>query len=256
MYAYGYRYNSGLVVGSGGVPPAPFANTKSLSFDGTDQYLNIGAPSSLSNTTNFSISCWVKQGTSSTVYRRILGKYASASDNLLLGTAATTNYFTFYITNGGVTSNVVSNVGIGFNVWKHVTLVFDGTLTGNQNRGKIYVDGVNVTATDSGTIPSSSSVDTSDFLLAKTNGLGVNYFLGNMDEFSIFDYSLTQQNVTDIYNNGTPNDLNLLSTPPINWLRMGDNDTYPTISDVGSAASNLGTMINMVAEDIVEDVPL
>jgi hypothetical protein len=237
-------------------PLPPFANTKSIYFDGSDQYLNIGAPSVLSNTSNFSISCWVKKGTSSTVYTRVFGKYASASDNLFLGTSLTTNYFTFWITNGGSTSQVVSNVGIGFNVWKHVTLVYDGTLTGNQNRAKIYVDGVNVTATDSGTIPATTSANTSDFYLSNVNGLGIWYYLGYMDEFAIFNYSLTQQNVTDIYNSGIPNDLNLLTTPPINWLRMGDNDTYPTIADVGSAASNPGTMTNMDAGDIVSDVPL
>ena len=158
--------------------------------------------------------------------------------------------------NGGATASVVSNVAVSFNVWQNVTVVFDGTLTGNQNRAKIYLDGVNVTATDSGTIPASTTADTSNFLLAKVNGLGVNYWLGNMDEFAIFNYSLTQQNVTDIFNLGTPNDLDLLTTPPINWLRMGDNDTYPTIADVGSAASNPATMTNMGAEDIVEDVPL
>ena len=235
---------------------APFANTKSIYFDGTDQYLNMGAPSALSNTSNFSISCWVKKGTSSTVYTRVFGKYTSASDNLLLLTALTTNNFQFYITNGGAASYVESNVSIGFNVWKHVTLVFDGSLTGNQNRAKIYVDGVNVTATDGGTIPATTTADTSDFYLSNVNGLGIYYYLGNMDEFAIFNYSLTQQNVTDIYNSGTPNDLDLLTTPPVNWLRMGDNDTYPTIADVGSAASNPATMTNMGAEDIVSDVPL
>ena len=40
MYGYGYRYNSGLVVGAGG--GAPFLNTYSLDFDGVDDYVDCG----------------------------------------------------------------------------------------------------------------------------------------------------------------------------------------------------------------------
>jgi hypothetical protein len=222
-------------------------------FDGTDQYLNIGSPSALSNTSNFSISCWVKKGTTSTAYTRIFGKYASASDMIFLGTAQTTNYFKFYIENGGSSSFVESNVGIGFNVWKHVTLVFDGTLTGNQNRAKIYVDGVNVTATDGGTIPATTTADTSDFLLGKVNGLGIFYYLGNMDEFAIFDYSLTPAEVLSI--SSEPTDLTSLS--PTSWLKLGDNSTFAggvwtVVDEVGS---NDGTSVNMDIDDRVGTAP-
>ena len=225
----------------------------SMNFDGTDQYLNIGAPSVLSNTSNFSISCWVKQTTVAINYRRVFGKVASASDMIFLGTAPTTNYFRFYIENGGSYSLVESNVGIGFNVWKHVTLVFDGSLTGNQNRAKIYVDGVNVTATDSGTIPATTTADASDFYLGKVNGLGSFYYYGNMDEFAIFDYSLTPAEVLSI--SSEPTDLTSLS--PTSWLKLGDNSTFAggvwtVIDEVGS---NDGSSVNMDIDDRIGEAP-
>jgi hypothetical protein len=224
-----------------------------MDFDGTDQYLNIGAPSVLSNTSNFSISCWVKQTTVAINYRRVFGKVASASDMIFLGTAPTTNYFRFYIENGGSYSLVESNVGIGFNVWKHVTLVFDGSLTGNQNRAKIYVDGVNVTATDSGTIPATTTADASDFYLGKVNGLGSFYYYGNMDEFAIFDYSLTPAEVLSI--SSEPTDLTSLS--PTSWLKLGDNSTFAggvwtVIDEVGS---NDGSSVNMDIDDRIGEAP-
>jgi len=58
MYGYGYRYNSGLVVGSGG-GGAPFANTYSLDFDGVDDKVEIGTQS-LGITGAISVSAWVK----------------------------------------------------------------------------------------------------------------------------------------------------------------------------------------------------
>jgi hypothetical protein len=36
---------------------------------------------------------------------------------------------------------------------------------------------------------------------------------------------------------------------------MGDGDTYPTITDVGTTGGNNGTMTNQEVGDIVSDVP-
>jgi hypothetical protein len=63
MYGYGYRYNSGLVVGAGG--GAPFVNTYSLSFDGIDDKVELGAQS-LGITGAISVSAWVKIPTTNT----------------------------------------------------------------------------------------------------------------------------------------------------------------------------------------------
>ena len=54
MYGYGYRYNNGLVVGAGG--GAPFANTKSLDFDGVDDYVSTNSKIIASDIT---LSGWV-----------------------------------------------------------------------------------------------------------------------------------------------------------------------------------------------------
>tara|TARA_R110000737_G_scaffold37399_1_gene57178 strand:+ start:305 stop:538 length:234 start_codon:yes stop_codon:yes gene_type:complete len=58
-------------------------------------------------------------------------------------------------------------------------------------------------------------------------------------------------NIVDIYNSGVPFDLSTES--PSNWWRMGDEDTYPTLSDeVGGTAL---TMNGMTSSSIVNDVP-
>ena len=78
-----------------------------------------------------------------------------------------------------------------------------------------------------------------------------------LDEVSIFDYELTSGQVTSIYNSGTPTDLDNTSgvTAPVHWWRMGDGDTFPTITDVGTTGGNDGTMTNMESGDIVTDTP-
>jgi hypothetical protein len=62
MYGYGYRYNSGLVVGAGG---GGFTNTYSLDFDGVDDKVELGAQS-LGITGAISVSAWVKIPTTNT----------------------------------------------------------------------------------------------------------------------------------------------------------------------------------------------
>lgn len=73
-----------------------------------------------------------------------------------------------------------------------------------------------------------------------------------VDELALWA-SDEQSNVSSIYNSGTPFDLTTLASPPDNWWRMGDGDTFPTISDnVGSLDF---TMVNMTVADFVSDVP-
>jgi hypothetical protein len=232
---------------------------RSFYFDGTDQYLNTGALSTLANASSFSISLWVKKGTTAGNYRRICGKYASASDNIFIEFSGTNIFPRFYVTNGGVSSYVTANVGLTFNTWQNLVVVFDGSLTGNQNRAKIYLDGNNITATDVGTIPATTSADVTDFYFGKANGLGVFYWLGNQDEIGLFDYPLTPTQVTSVYNDGVPDDLmNTVGlTPPTNNYRMGEdasfNGTNWTVPD--NVGTNDGTSVNMDVDDLVGEAP-
>ena len=70
---------------------------------------------------------------------------------------------------------------------------------------------------------------------------------------------LSAAEVTQLYNSGVPTNLAAdeggyaSSADLTHWWRMGDEDTYPTITD--NAGSINGTMTNMTSGDIVEDVP-
>jgi hypothetical protein len=69
---------------------------------------------------------------------------------------------------------------------------------------------------------------------------------GNIDDFAIWNTD-ERANVATIYNNGVPNDISALN--PISYYKMGDGDTYPTLTDSGSLGND-GTMTNMIADDI------
>lgn len=113
--------------------------------------------------------------------------------------------------------------------------------------------------------PSTGAIDVSDgggFAVSVPNDLnrvgrdrGNNYMRDGcaVDGISLFTSALTSSEVTTVYNSGTPSDLSSFSPAPVIWYRMGDGDTFPTISDnIGSLDL---TMVNMTAGNFVNDVP-
>lgn len=241
-----------------------FANTKSTQFDGVDDYLTTNALSSLvDNKSKLSISFWVNLPDASEI-NRLTGKYLSLNKWIAIG--GYLNGISFAVSGTGtspsesqaygVTSAVLTN-----NTWHHIVCVFDGTQAVNNDRAKIYVDNVDEVLTYNASFPTTTydfSMDASppNWLIGQ-NGiqLGSNELRGMLDEYAIYsDVALTSVEVSEIYNSGVPNDLNTLSVRPDLWYRMGDNDTYPTITD--NVGTSDATMINMATGNFIADVPL
>lgn len=232
-----------------------FVNGYSYIFDGVDERCDFTNISTLQNAQNFSISIWVKFNASA--LSRLCGRYASSTDAIFLRADPSTNDITVRVANGIASENKYSPT-LTTGVWYNIIAVYDGTLGTATDRVKVYVDGSSETRTG-GTagLPSTTknTTDTfhlSDFTASTSSALTI-------DEFSIFNYSLTSGQVTSIYNSGTPTDLDDTSgvTAPVHWWRMGDDagDTSSNITDVGTTGGNNGTPINMESGDIVTDTP-
>ena len=113
----------------------------------------------------------------------------------------------------------------------------------------LYINGVSESVATSGGSYTAMSNTSQSVEIGKYS---TNELLGNIDEVSAFNTELSQANITDIYNLGTPTDISAMSGL-VSWWRMGDGSTYPTIND--AAGSNNGTMTNMSSANFVTDVP-
>lgn len=236
---------------------AQFTNEKSLSFDGVDEYVNLSStPSALVNTANFSFSVWLKRGGND--HGNIIGFATSATDTTsLLIDFRTSRYIYLVVSNGSQAYYRINDGTLGTG-WNHVVGVFDGAGATNADRAKLYVNGVQDTGgTFTGTIPATTSSTSSQTYNTISTDQLVTFMNQSLDELAIFDYSLNSSQITSLYNSGVPTDLDNTSgvTAPVHWWRMGDGDTYPTITDVGTTGGNNGTMTNMEAGDIVTDTP-
>lgn len=229
-----------------------FPNAKSLAFDGVDDYVEVPDDASLRfDTGDFTISAWVKRGEDDAAHY-LVSKYQSflngwaliISGNNLVQLMLRGSWFSY--------AAVTSSSEITGNSWHHIVATAD-----RDGNGQIYIDG---SADGSAVDISGITMDTTSVVRFGTEYIGFTFFNGNMDEVAIWDVALDSDAVSAIYNSGTPIALDSDSGDYDNsgdlqgWWRMGEGDTYPTITD-NSTNSNDGTMTNMASDDIVGDTP-
>ena len=200
-----------------------------MNFNGSSDYIDCGEISELVSTTNFSVSGWFYFN--STATNKAIFSYGGAT-NTQYSFALQTQlnklrfYFAYFLNDGG-NRFVDSSIALSTSTWYHIAVTYDGNETGNTNRAKIYVDGVNVTTTGGGTINSTTTASTGSFNIGRWDISTGRFLDGKADEVSIWNTTLSSDAVTEIYNSGAGNfDLtNLTHASSSNlkaWLKMGE----------------------------------
>jgi len=240
----------------------PLFNTRSILFDGTDDYVTVADANNLSfgnGTTDspFSISFWTKIAPTSQLTNVFLGKDSGSTNReYAIGMFGGSRKIRFFIKNQGGNNqqSIDSTNTIADNTWYHIVVTYDGRGGSNAADGMtIYIDGNAEVSTNVIKQTYTAMNNTSaDFTIGKYNA-AFSIIEADFDEVAVFNSKLSTSDVTSIYNSGVPNDISNLN--PISWWRMGDGDTYPTLIDRGSGNNN-GTMTNMTTTSIVDDVPL
>jgi len=217
----------GSIINGGG--PAGDFSTRSLSFDGVDDYVSTSEVySELDGQTKATFSLWVKpqlnqygilfhipRNTTSTQ-----GQVLCFLDNSyrVRWSMDTTSYY----------SNSLTNV-ITLDAWNHILICIDLTQGVSQDRSRVFINGVNQTAVSNLSTRNAFSTSTGSLLIGEETLGYLTPFLGNIDEFAIWSGVDLRNDVATIYNNGKPADLTSLN--PTSWYRAGENSTfaYPQI---------------------------
>jgi len=238
----------GILARSSGGGVTPFVNEYSMSFDGVDEYIDLGTASNLEITDDFSISVWIKD--SSALNRGIIccGDRSSTSGWMIYRNSSNKAVFSLYTVNN---KNATSTTSINTGTWTNIIATFEKNGTASQQL-KIYINGVlegqggwlsTQTPTYAGTI----------YKQIAFPYVGTNEFEGLIDEASIYNRLLTSQEISEI--STIPIDLSSYS--PLSWWRMGDGDTWNgstwTLTDNGSGGND-ATSVNMEEGDRVTDV--
>lgn len=244
-----------------GGDPADYTNNYSLLFDGVDEYLEgaiSGGSSIKSVTTNLSMSAWVKSATNASQIAISIGK--DATRYAILGLRSGSNGVWFKLKTDSQTTSYIKGTGLDDDAWHHIVGTWDGTNL------LIYIDGVKQTTAGSLTGQFNDGANIFDEVRVgrEVHNFG-SYFNGNTDECAAWDITLSDADVTALYNNGSPNDLNDASSYDTDrtgnllcWYRNGDGTeggAGTTVYDMSNEANKTHlTMQNMEEPEDYEQV--
>lgn len=225
-------------------------NNYSLAFDGTDEYMKttgftLGSAYSFSVWFNLDVDPATRQHTLLTSEHYFTSDY----DNFVFRVTNATRIQLFsYSGTSSAQSITITVPTLSTGTWYNIVL----TNPGDGSTAQGYLNGSSVTTSGS-TSRSFSDLQGSKGLIVGDDLTNRNAAIdGKIDEVAVFNYSLSSSDATSIYNNGVPANLNnQLSTGPLGWWRMGDNNagTGTTVTDQGvdsngDPSGNDGTIVN------------
>jgi|GEM_PF-788793 len=224
---------------------------KALSFNGSDaagDYVVIPYNSSLNifADTDWAVSLWAKPTSGSPGTMTVIQGTSHKPRAHVTTTGAS---FSGYVS--AVFKTLVSASGITADQWNHVVFWADG------NYNKIYINGV-----EKGSASYQQLDSPFGELRIGATGWGSENFWGEIDEFKIFNYALTEDEVRQEYNQGKAvvmgSEKNTSSTwddggfggdPPVGYWNFGEG-TGTTANDI-SGNGNTGTLNGMDNNDWV-----
>jgi len=183
----------------------------SIEFDGASDYIDLGTSTTLAPASAFTLSIWALADDFDNVYQRMISRYTSGGDPNYSYALINDNgngkvrFYVYPSSNTGsgiyvVTDSVVMTAG----TWHHIV----ATYSGDNTRMRIYVDGsLAATTLVNGPVPAAINRPSISLALGHNLGGSSAYHRswdGKLDEFSLWDFELTADQVAFLYGNGTP----------------------------------------------------
>ena len=214
-----------------------------LQLDGTSNYIDCGnlQPS----TTSLSISAWAYK--TDTSNGSIIGRGASVDYGVFIYNGS----LMFGLNSGSWSTIAISNFTNNYlNQWFHVCATWDGSTI------KLYLNGnEEASASKTGTITYTSNNTT----IGKNSTLSGFEWDGKLSNCSVWNTALTSSQVTEIYNEGVPSNLNNHSAYSnlVSWWQLGSNSSFNntvwTVLDEKGTNDGVSST-NMSEVDIVNGV--
>jgi len=252
-----------------------YTNAKSLSFNGTSNYIQGNATNvtAFERATNgdgnaWTIAMWVKPSTSTATQTLLV--YGAGDDSQSGAITLQQHAGANLILNYGTIANkliVLSTNCLTIGSWNHVVVTFDGGTTGSNQadlaayygRFGIAVDGVAVSQIGSHSNYGYTGVLTGTntgspiynmYRIGRASNVHNNYAETIVNQVAIWN-SDQSANVSTIYNSGATQDLSLLSAPPVHYYEIETSVT--SIPDLIGSADLTG--YNFTSADLVTDTP-
>ena len=157
----------------------------------TDRYASAGSISEINNASAITITAWMRRWENNDVLT--IGKDIGHSDATGIEIWSDGKVY-FEVYDGGATQHY-GEITLNDAAWHHYAMVFDGTLSGNSNRLKVYVDKTLQSLTFNGTIPATTASAADAFTMGEDADAGGGY----IDEVRVYDRALNATEIQEIY---------------------------------------------------------
>lgn len=219
------------------------ASTTSLAFDGVGSHatLEAGDAFDFSAAEGITLSFWIKV------------PVGFANPGMIVVQGPTSWYMTingFQALSWRPVAPVTATTGNGAlieGVWSHVVATYDNL----TYEAVLYVDGI-VAGINTGSGPLTFAAGWDTHVGRNWSDVAPLPFTGKLDELSLFDRALSEEEVDEL---GSWSDLAPINLGPKHWWRLGEGDVFPSLEDMGSDPSS-GTVHGGAADDFTLDTPL
>lgn len=193
MDSSGNGNHSVSVTGTPGYGQTGVLNLGMGMVSGNSPVVDFGQITAIEQAPQMTIMAWMKRSNSGG--KVLIGVHDLAPiQNIFLELYG--SYCNFLVGNSG-TGGSKGSILLNDTRWHHLALVFDGTLTGNANRLKGFLDGYQMELSFSGTIPALTPDLVSNFKIG-TNNIG-EYSDGLVDEVSVWSRALPAAEIEKVY---------------------------------------------------------
>lgn len=226
-----------------------YASTNSVLLDGVNEYIRVSdhATLDMERTDSFSFSGWFyfNDVNGNTMYSKWDN---SLTRGIFFGTTGA-GLLQLNITHDNSPLERIRVLGtttLSTATWYHLAFTYDGS--SNASGALLYINASDDTNGTPVNDNLANTISVTDNVNIGSYGDGVGNFLdGYADECRFWSKEMTSGEVTSDYNGGCPSDPNVTSLEL--WLKCGEGDTHPTLTD-SSSNSNDGTMLNTEVGDI------
>lgn len=225
-----------------------------IKFDGKTTYIDTKtrANSSLGRNPR-TISFWMNE------YTRTPGinvgvvdfKKVGSGQSFIIGSALiSSNYYIFTDGVNGANNIILSGTDIpSLNTWHHISFSFDGNQT-----WAYYLDG---TRRRTGIFPVAINTSSNEFFIGKREDTVVGYFNGSIDELGIYDKTLSDAEVLDLYNSKRAKFVEYKSSPKGNGILLdGVNDEirFESTDSLRNINKNLSVIMYLTNLNNIESI--
>jgi hypothetical protein len=173
--------------------PHAYAGNFALKFDGVNDRVGVGDPANLFTAGPFSVQAWVKLG-SPTASGYMFADYTTAGtfSTFALNVSGSQKARFFWENPTGTAPLTVSTTTLTTGAWTQVVGTWDGTTR------RLYINGL---LEDSNSTAQSRTDVGQDSNIGAWGGTGGLWLNATIDEVGFWNYSLSQAEITDLYNN-------------------------------------------------------